>query len=283
MLRVGPWQLETVGGGRFWLDGGVIYGIIPRNVWQAATPPDEQNRVPLGIHCVLARSDEQTVLIDTGHGEKLAPLDRSAHAIESTPTLTESLAALGVRPDEVDAVVLSHLHWDHAGGATRLAEDRRLLPAFPRATYFINRLEWEDATSGAVELAGSYAAENFAPLGESGQLVLVDGEVEIAPGLWTRPTGGHTRGHQALLFESGGEGALYLGDLCPVVPHLRRMWSTAYDLFPMETRQRKPKLLGEAADKGWWLLWDHDPNIAVSRVERHGSREFVASEGRARL
>ncbi|HEY1784344.1 MAG TPA: hypothetical protein VGG30_02305, partial [Pirellulales bacterium] len=117
----------------------------------------------------------------------------------------------------------------------------------------------------------------------SGQLVLVDGEVEIAPGLWTLPTGGHTRGHQALLFESGSEGALYLGDLCPVTAHLRRMWITAYDLYPVETRRRKPELLGQAADQGWWLLWDHDPNIAVSRVERHASREFVTLDARAQL
>jgi glyoxylase-like metal-dependent hydrolase (beta-lactamase superfamily II) len=223
------------------------------------------------------------VLLDTGHGDKLSPLDRSAHAIERTPTLLDSLSALGVEAGDVDLVVLSHLHWDHAGGATMLGENRRCQPTFPAATYFVSRLEWEDAISGAPELAGSYPVENFGPLSESGQLVLVDGEVEIAPGLWTRPTGGHTRGHQALLFESGGEGALYLGDLCPVVAHLRRMWSTAYDLYPMETRQRKPELLGEAADCGWWLLWDHDPNLAVSRIERHATREFVATDGRAEL
>jgi glyoxylase-like metal-dependent hydrolase (beta-lactamase superfamily II) len=283
MLKLGPWQLETVVGGRFWLDAGVMYGIIPKTVWQGVTPADAQNRIPVGIHCVLARNGEQTVLIDTGHGDKLSPLDRSAHAIERTPTLLESLSALGVEADDVDLVVFSHLHWDHAGGATRQGEDRRCQATFPRATYFVNRLEWDDATSGAPELAGSYAAENFSPLSESGQLVLVDGEVEIAPGLWTLPTGGHTRGHQALLFESGDEGALYLGDLCSVVAHLRRMWITAYDLYPLETRRRKPELLGKAADKGWWLLWDHDPNVAVSRIARHASREFVPVDARAEL
>ncbi|HEX4142343.1 MAG TPA: MBL fold metallo-hydrolase [Pirellulales bacterium] len=283
MLKLGPWQLETVTGGRFWLDAGVMYGIIPKAVWQGVTPANSQNRIPVGIHCILARNGEQTVLIDTGHGDKLSPLDRSAHALEKTPVLLDSLAALGVEAEDVDMVVFSHLHWDHAGGATRLAEDRRCRATFPRATYFVNRLEWEDANSGVPELAGSYAAENFVPLSESGQLVLVDGEVELAPGLWTRPTGGHTRGHQALVFESGDEAALYLGDLCPVVGNLRRMWITAYDLYPMETRQRKPQMLGEVADRGWWMLWDHDPNVAVSRIARHASREFVVVDGRAQL
>jgi glyoxylase-like metal-dependent hydrolase (beta-lactamase superfamily II) len=283
MLRLGPWQLDTVSGGQFWLDAGVMFGIIPKTVWQGVTPPDEQNRIPVGIHCVLARSDEQTVLIDTGYGDKLAPLDRSAHAIEPTPSMLESLAALGVTPADIDLVVLTHLHWDHAGGATSFTADRRLIPTFPRATYFVNRMEWEDATSGLPELAGSYPTENFLPLADSGQLVLVDGEVEIAPGLWTRPTGGHTRGHQALLFESGNEGALYLGDICPVVPNLRRMWVTAYDHYPLETRRRKPQMLGEAADRGWWVLWDHEPTVAVSRLARHPGRDFVITDARAKL
>ncbi len=283
MLRVGPWQLDSVCGGRFWLDGGVLFGIIPKTIWQNVMPPNEQNRVPLAVHCVLARSREQTVLIDTGIGDKLSPLDRSAHAVEPTPSLVESLSVLGVAPEDIDQVILSHLHWDHAGGATSLTQDRRLIPTFPRATYFVNRMEWEDATSGAPEHVGSYPTENFRVLDEAGQLVLVDGEVEIAPGLWTRPTGGHTRGHQALLFESGSEGALYPGDLCPIVPHLRRMWSDAYDLYPMEVRSRKPELLGEAADRGWWVVWDHQPDIAVSRLARHPSREFVVSDARPAL
>ena len=211
MLRLGPWQLETVNGGRFWLDAGVMFGIIPKTVWQGVTPPDEQNRIPVGIHCVLARNGEQTVLIDTGHGDKLSPLDRSAHAIEKTPTLLDSLAALGVEAGDVDLVVLSHLHWDHAGGATRLGENRRCQPTFPRG-----HLLRQPPRMGRRDQRGARAGgqlcrpKTSSPLGESGQLVLVEGEVEIAPGLWTRPTGGHTRGHQALLFESGGEGALYL-------------------------------------------------------------------------
>lgn len=283
MLQLGQWRLDTVSGGKFRLDGGVMYGVVPRSLWQSLTPPDEQNRIPFGIHCVLARNGRQTVLIDTGHGDKLSRLDRSAHALEPGDPLLDELAALDVAPGDVDAVVLSHLHWDHAGGATTFDAARRPIPTFPNAAYFIQRDEWEDAMSGVPELAGSYAPENFAPLAATGQLILVDDDQEILPGLWTRVTGGHTRAHQALLFESDGAAAIYLGDLCPAVTHVRRLWATAYDLYPVEIRRRKPEFLGEAADQGWWVLWDHDPQIAASRLARHAKREFEVVEPRATL
>lgn len=280
MLRLGEWELHTVEGGRYLIDAGVMNGIIPRTVWQHVTPPDATNRIPLGVHCVLARSSTHCVLIDTGYGGKLSPLERSSYAIDPGNPVLESLAALGVAPEAIDVVVFSHLHWDHVGGATVFDSDRRPVPTFPRATYFINRLEWEDASSGLPE-HGGYNAHDFLPLQQAGQLVLVEGEIEIVPGLWTRPTGGHTRGHQALVLESGGRTALYPGDLCSVEYHLRRLWSSAYELYPLQSRQRKPQLLGEAADGNWWVLWDHDPNYAVSRLERHKTREFVMVDARA--
>jgi glyoxylase-like metal-dependent hydrolase (beta-lactamase superfamily II) len=282
-MRLGEWDLQTVSGGRFLLDAGVMYGVVPKAVWQTVTPPDELNRIPFAIHCLLARSKTHTVLIDTGHGNKMSPLDRNSHAVEPGTPLLDALARHGVSVDAISAVVFTHLHWDHAGGATSFDAARKPVPTFPNAVYYVNRLEWEDAVSGAPELSGSYSPENFEPFERSGQLVLVDDNVEIAPGLWTRVTGGHTRGHQALVFESEGETAIYLGDLCPAVSHVRRMWCAAYDLYPVETRRRKPELLGEAADRGWWVLWDHDPAVAISRLERHSKREFVTQDGRPQL
>lgn len=280
MMQLGQWRLDTIYGGHFLLDAGVMYGVVPKSVWQNVTPADEQNRIPFAIHCVLARDGQRNVLIDTGYGGKLSPLDRAPHGIQPGNPVVESLAALGILPEEIDAVVFTHLHWDHAGGATTWASPRRAVPTFPKAVHYINRWEWEDAMSGAPELSGSYAEENLVPLADAEQVTLVDGETELLTGLWTRVTGGHTRGHQALVFESGGQVAIYPGDLCPVTTHMRRMWGAAYDLYPVESRKRKPELLGAAADQNWWVLWDHDPSVAVSKVERHRTREFVVSEGR---
>jgi glyoxylase-like metal-dependent hydrolase (beta-lactamase superfamily II) len=281
MMQLGQWRLDTLDGGRFLLDAGVMYGVVPKSVWQNVTPPDEQNRIPFAIHCLLARDGKHNILIDAGYGGKLSPLDRTPHGIEPGNPIVESLSSLGILPEEIDAVVFTHLHWDHAGGATTWAGPRQAVPTFPKAVHYINRWEWEDAMSGAPELSGSYADENLVPLAEAEQVTLVDGETELLSGLWTRVTGGHTRGHQALVFESEGQIAIYPGDLIPVTSHMRRMWCAAYDLYPLESRKRKPELLGAAADQDWWVLWDHDPQVAVSKVDRHRTREFVIREGRA--
>jgi glyoxylase-like metal-dependent hydrolase (beta-lactamase superfamily II) len=280
MLQLGDWRLDVVTAARFWLDAGIMYGIVPKTIWQKLTPADDQNRIPFAIRFVVARNGRRTVLIDTGHGDKLSRLDRNSHAIEPGNSLLEALAACDVQAADVDAVVLTHLHWDHVGGATEFDAMRQARPTFPNATYFVNRLEWEDATSQAPEFFATYTQQNFLPLEQSGQLVLTDGDVEILPGLSTRVTGGHTRGHQAVLIESAGGSALIPSDLCPAVTHLRRMWCTAYDLYPTETRRCKARLLGEAADGDWWVIWGHDPNVAVSRLERHGKGDFIAVDSR---
>ena len=257
-----------------------MFGVVPKTVWQGVVTPDAQNRIPIAIRCMLARDGQRNVLIDCGQGDKLSPLERSAYALEYPERLTESLLALGVTPDEIDMVVMTHLHWDHAGGCTRWGDDGRPVPSFPNATYFINRLEWEDATCRGPEMGGAYAADNVLPIEAAGQLVLVDDTVELMPGLWVRATGGHTRGHQAVLIESGGEGVLFPSDFVPTTAHIRRMWCTAYDILPMDTRRTKPELLGEAADRGWWIVWEHDPEIVACRLERHPKREFVVTEPR---
>jgi len=282
-MQLGHWQLDTVSGGRFRLDGGAMFGIVPKPLWNKAAPADELNRIQLATNCVLARCDEATVLIDTGYGTKLSEKEQGHVAAEPVDVLVASLAACGVSPEKVDVVLFSHLHFDHAGGATRRDPSGAVVPTFPNARFAVGDLEWEDATSGALELQGTYPEENLAPLGESGRLWLLDDGEEVAPGLRVERTGGHTRGHQVAVFSAGGDTAAYLGDLCPTSAHMRRMWCMAYDTHPLVTRIRKPEVLSRAVDGNWLILWDHDPAMAAARIARDDRKEFVVTDQYATL
>ncbi len=277
-MNLGNWQLDRLSGGAWRTDGGAMFGVVPKPLWEKLQPPDERNRIRMASNCVLARNGRHTVLIDAGYGGNLTERERDIYAAEPGEPLLESLAALGVPPDQVDTLVLSHLHFDHVGGASRRDADGRSVLAFPKARYVVQAGEWHDATRGAPELEGSYPPQHVEPLAGSSQLELIDGDVEIGPGLRAMVTGGHTRRHQALVFESGGQTAIYLGDLCPTAAHVRRLWGMAYDVDPLETRRRKPQLLGQAADEGWLVLWDHDPDRWAGRLARDAKREFVIVE-----
>jgi glyoxylase-like metal-dependent hydrolase (beta-lactamase superfamily II) len=282
-MNLGNWQLDSVSGGQFWIDGGVMFGVVPKSLWSQVTLADEQNRVRCANNCVLARDGKHTVLIDTGYGGRYSPLDRRFYVMEDGEPLITSLSSMGVSPEDVDTVVFSHLHFDHVGGAARFDTNGQAAVTFANARHVAGRIEWDDATGGAAELQTAYMPWQLEPLKHSGLLELIEGDAEIVPGLRSRITGGHTRGHLALLFESNGATAVYLGDLCPSTMHLRRMWHTAYDVFPLETRRRKPAWLAEAADNDWHVLWNHDPQTAVSRVQRHPKREFVPVDARPYL
>ncbi len=281
-MHLANWQIDSLNGGLFWLDGGVMFGVVPRTIWKNVAPPDELNRIQCANNCVLARDGRHTVLIDTGYGGKFAKLDRRFYQMEEGEPLIASLAALGVAPEDIDTVVFSHLHFDHVCGATRFDDQQRRVPIFSRARHFVGRLEWEDATGRAPELETAYPMEDILPLYEAGLMHVVENGQEIVPGLRCQITGGHTRGHMALYFESGGQTAAYLGDICPSTFHLRRMWHLAYDTYPLDTRRRKPELLTRAADEGWWVLWNHDPRVAISRVAKDAKKEFVAVDPTAR-
>jgi glyoxylase-like metal-dependent hydrolase (beta-lactamase superfamily II) len=282
-VNLGDWRLDTVNGGAFSIDGGVVYGVVPKMLWQQVSCTDENNRLRIRNNCVLARDGRRTILIDTGYGGKHSALDQRFYEMDDGEPLLRSLDALGVAPDNVDLVVLGHLHFDHAGGATRRCPGRDLVPTFPRARYVAGRVEWQDALSQTPELQSAYPLENLAPLAEAGVVDLVEDGQEIAPGLRARLTGGHTRGHLALLFESPSEKAIYLGDLCPTTAHLHPMWNLAYDTFPLDTRAVKTRLLHEACDADWWILWTHDPKIAAGRLAAHPKRGFRVVDSRERL
>jgi glyoxylase-like metal-dependent hydrolase (beta-lactamase superfamily II) len=282
-LEIGHWRLDTVNGGSFWLDGGVMFGVIPKTIWGKQIVPDELNRIPVAGHCILARNGRQTVLVDTGYGSKFAPLDRKFYNMEPGEPLLVSLEQLGVRPDDIDLILFSHLHFDHAGGVSRWDQHRRPSLVFSRALFVAGRIEWEDATSGDPEFEGAYRDHNLGPMADSGRLELIEDGAEVLPGLSVLLTGGHTRGHFAVRFHGGGKSALFLGDVCASRLHMRRLWNLAYDMHPVQTRRIKADLLADAADRDAWILWSHDPGAAASRVARDPKREFAIVESRVRL
>ena len=280
-LAIGEFELTFVSGGRLRIDGGNMFGVVPRLLWERDSPPDDQHRIALDTNCILVRTPNSLGLIDTGYGSKAPQKFRQRHALEDGAPLTRSLTAIGIAPDQIDWVIFTHLHFDHAGGATYRDEQGVLRPTFPRARHFVQRTEWDDATGNLPELAGAYYPDDFFPLHEAGLLHFVDGNAEIVPGvapdIHLQPTGGHTRGHQIVRIQSARESAVCLGDTCPTVAHLRTFWTMAYDQFPLTVRRTKPGILNDIVDHERIALFSHDPHIMAARLARKSDNEWTAS------
>ncbi|MBM79003.1 MAG: hypothetical protein CMJ78_00215 [Planctomycetaceae bacterium] len=277
-MQLGNFKLTTISGGRFLLDGGTMFGVVPKIMWARLIPPDDQNRICQDTKCLFIDTGKHKVLVDTGYGSKLAEKQRRVFDIAEGDVLLDNLTEAGIDAADIDTVILTHLHFDHAGGATRCVDEGQIVCSFPNATYYVQRREWIEANSSAPELRGAYAQENFAAIEAAGQLQLIDGNVEIVAGIRSWVTGGHTLGHQALVIESEDAGAIYLGDLCPTSRHLPRLWGMSYDLDVLQIRRCKPEVLGTIADRDWWALFDHDPDFAGAKLTREEKREFAVAE-----
>ena len=268
-FAVGDASVTVLHDGTIALDGGAMFGVVPRVVWEKRDPPDERNRVTLGLNVALIESGGQRVLVDTGMGERWSEKEVRMYRIDRSTTLVGGLRARGLGPEDIDVVVNTHLHFDHAGGNTR-AEGGRVVPAFPRARYVVQRGEWDDATHPHERSRASYRADDFLPVAEAGQLDLIDGEAEVAPGVRAVRVGGHTTHHQMVVVESGGETLVVPTDLLPTASHLPLPFVMGYDLFPVATLEAKRKLLDAAVEGGWRILFYHDPRTPVGRVRRDG-------------
>lgn len=279
-LAIGEIAVTIVSGGPFRLDGGGMFGIVPKVLWERTNPADDRNRIPLDTNCALLTVAGCRVLVDTGNGTRLSEKDRDIFAIDPSVTLVGSLAAAGVAPEQIDRVILTHLHLDHVGGAVVRDPEGRLTPTFPRARYIVQRGEWEDALANRSTMRTSYRPENLLPLQEADVLDRIDGDVEILPGVRTHVTGGHTRFHQALLLESGGSRGIYFGDILPTASHLKGSYNMAYDLDPYTTMQRKLALLEQAAREEWIVIYDHEPGHPIGRVRPDGRGNFVPRDFR---
>ncbi len=252
-----------------------MFGVVPKVLWERCCPADEQNRIELALNCLLIRAHGKNILVDTGLGGKQDEKFRKMFAVERRPTLQESLKAVGVEPADIDMVINTHLHFDHAGGNTMKGEDGKLKPTFPRAKYLIQAGEFEDGVHPSERTKASYRPENIVPVADHDRWELLDGETEILPGISVVVTDGHTRHHQGVKIESEGKIAFYLGDLIPTVSHLPLPYIMGYDLFPLQTLKAKRRILDKAFEQQWLLLFEHDPKIQMGRVRKDGEGKYL--------
>jgi glyoxylase-like metal-dependent hydrolase (beta-lactamase superfamily II) len=262
--RVGDLEVSVVSDGEFRLDGGAMYGMVPKVRWEAEDPPDARNRVRLGLHCLLVRGPSYVALLETGIGRGWDSGWDERYGILHPPSVEQSLAALGLAPGDVTHAVLTHMHFDHAGGLAHL----------PAARLVVQRGELDAWRDPPAYHKASYAPR---PARLDGALLL-DGDAEPLPGLSVRRTGGHTRDHQVIFLRSKGETFLFFGDLVPTVRHVPPLWTMAYDLVPMDVIDRKRELLEQASAEGWWVHFYHDHDPRPARIRKDG-KLFVAERG----
>lgn len=261
-------RVHTVDAGTMRLDGGAMFGVVPKPVWEKHIPADDRNRIPIAMRCLLIESSGGLVLVDTGVGNKESGEAQDMYGIENAgePTrLESSLRTMGFETTDIDLVVSTHLHFDHAGG--HLVEDQgEIRPAFPNATYLIHRGEWAAAQTDNLKIRGSYYPDHFRPLESFGALELTDWDHEIIPGVRVVGMPGHTEHHQGVLVELGSETICYPCDLVPTAAHVKLAWIMAFDLEPMVTLAQKERWLTEAGAGNWLLVFAHDPVIAAARA-----------------
>ncbi len=273
--RVGSIRIHALEAGLQWLDGGAMFGVVPKPLWEKRIPADPRNRIPLALRCLLVEAPNALVLVDTGIGNKENEKFREIYGVENEgdPTrLEDAIRHAGFEPSDVDIVLDTHLHFDHAGGNTVRREDGRVEPAFPGARYVVQEGELAFAGRRNERIQASYLEANHAPVTEAGLWDLVRGEATITEGVRVLPTPGHTPHHQSVLVTSDGETACFLADVCPTTAHVPLPWIMGYDLEPLVTLESKRGLWTRALEEQWLLVFQHDPEVAWGRLDPDADR-----------
>jgi len=274
-FTLGAFELISLCDGFFRLDGGSMFGTVPKAMWSKKVGVDDRNRITLAMRPLIVRG-ARTMIIDAGLGDKEDQKFRDIYGVDRARNLDDGLAEAGLSPEDIDIVLATHLHFDHAGGFTKKDPSGAIVPRFPRARYYASRGEYEDATHPHERNRGSYLPDNYVPLADAGVLQLVDDDRTIMPGVKVRRTGGHTMHHQMVVIESGGKTAAFVADLMPTTAHLGEAWIMGFDLYPVDTLMAKKTFLQEAVEREMLVFLEHDPAVATGYVrERGGKRQIV--------
>jgi methylmalonyl-CoA epimerase len=273
-LAFGDLQLTTLHDGPFRLDGGAMFGVVPRPLWEKLAPPDERNRIQLGMRPLLVEASWGRMIIDCGAGDKMTAKSVEIYGLDRTRSLEQALQEAQLTSASIDVVLATHLHFDHFGGATMLV-DGELRPRFSRARYLIREAEWEDATHPHERNRASYLQEDFVPLKAAGVVDFFSGDSVIRPGVRVERTGGHTGQHQIVYLESGGRTAVFVADLIPTTAHLQDPWVMGYDLFPVDTIAFKKRFIREAIEREYLIFFEHDPKVAAGYIRERNGKRFV--------
>ena len=287
--NIGDFTIHTIEAGMQRLDGGAMFGVVPKPLWNKRIPADDRNRIPLALRCLLVETSDELVLIDNGAGNKETGKFKDIYGIENsgTPTrLEDGLRQLGFTAADIGTMIDTHLHFDHAGGNTFIEGGRtgdeidlsHVQLSFPNATYYVQKGEWEYAHWKNERIQASYLPYNFDPVYEAGRLELVEGAVEIVPGISVVPTPGHTPHHQSVLIRSAGETAIFLADVMPTSAHLPLPWIMGYDVEPLITLESKRRLVEQAKNEDWLLIFEHDPVVPWGRIDASEKRPVLVTE-----
>lgn len=272
-MKIGDYHIHSIETGTFALDGGAMFGIVPKPIWEKKIPSDERNRIVMALRCMLIMGNNRNILVDTGIGDKFSKKYTEIYKIDQSEiNISASLKKHGLTNKDITDVILTHLHFDHAGGATCLS-DGELRLSFPNAAYYIQKDNLDLADNPSEKDIGSYRKENFEPLKKSGNLEIIKGELEIFPNIFLFISNGHTLGLQHVKVSDGNKTIIYCADMIPTVSHLPIPYIMGYDLFPLTIIEEKKRLLKNAEEGDWMLFFEHDPDVGVIKVKK-GEKVF---------